>query len=297
MADLFKEIWINQIMEQYNADISWMADVEDMSEWVENNTINLAEAGVNPEVLINNTVYPVAFAERTDLPLALPLDYLDTEGTVIRNARKTELAYNKMASVNRGHSVALQQMGARRAAYFFSPAADDDNTPVLPTSGGDNGAGLCYITEDDILQLSSRFDDINAPRDQRVLVLHSKHLNELAKNSATLKAQQAYQGAVGSISKEVGNLFGFKIWVYNSSVVYNRNTGAKPAFGAAAAGTDAPSSFAFVKGEVMKAIGDYDFFYRLNDPEQKGDIINYQQRFVALPKRNKYIGAIYSAAV
>jgi hypothetical protein len=36
-------------------------------------------------------------------------------------------------------------------------------------------------------------------------------------------------------------------------------------------------------------------FERLDDPEQKGDIINFQMRGLALPKRDKAIGAIYSA--
>jgi hypothetical protein len=297
MPDLLQEIWLKQIQEQYQPDISFMAEVEDQSSFVEANTINLAEAGVLPEVLVNNNTYPVPFAERTDTPHALLLDYLDTVGTVIRNARKVELAYDKMASVLRGHVTALEQMGAKRAAHAFSPIQDNDNTPVLSTTGGDNGAGLCSITEDDILELSAKFDDLNVPLDSRILVLHSKHKNELLKTSTTLRQQQAFQGAKGSLTKDIGPLWGFKIYVYNSAVVYNRNTGVKPAFGAAAAGTDAPSSFAFVKDEVMKAIGTYEMFARLNDPEQKGDILNFQQRFIALPKRDKFYGAIYSAAV
>ena len=50
-----------------------------MDEYVNNNVINLAEAGVDPDVLINNTTYPVPIQERTDTPLTLALDYFDTK--------------------------------------------------------------------------------------------------------------------------------------------------------------------------------------------------------------------------
>ena len=46
----------------------------------------------------------------------------------------------------------------------------------------------------------------------------------------------------------------------------------------------------------MRALGTFDMFERLKDPEQKGDIINFQMRGIALPKRNKMIASIYSAA-
>lgn len=54
------------------------------------------------------------------------------------------------------------------------------------------------------------------------------------------------------------------------------------------------ASIAWIKTEVMRATGDTDVFHREKDPEARGDILGYQQRFTALPLRNKYIGAIYS---
>lgn len=297
MADLQKEIWLAQLIEQYYQDMGWMSEMEDMSQFVENNTINLSEAGVLPDVLVNNTVYPVPFAERTDTPNALALDVLDTEGTVIRNARKVELAYDKMSSVLRGHVEALRQMGGKRAAYAISPSANAGLTPVIPTSGGDNGNAFALITEADILALAARFDAIDAPEGSRVLVLHPTHFNELVGNSDTLARQRQYSSPEGVIRRGVFEMFGFSILKFRNGVVYNKNTGAKAAFGAAAAPlTDTIASFAFIRNEVMHAVGSYEMFSRLNDPEEKGDIINFQQRFIAMPKRAKYVAAIYSAA-
>src|SRR6185437_14671098 len=58
-AGLLKEIWISALMEVYYANYTFLTRSQDMSMFVENNTINLADCGVDPNVLVNNTVYPV----------------------------------------------------------------------------------------------------------------------------------------------------------------------------------------------------------------------------------------------
>jgi hypothetical protein len=44
----------------------------------------------------------------------------------------------------------------------------------------------------------------------------------------------------------------------------------------------------------MKAMGTTEMFATLKDPANKGDIFNFQMRFVALPLRAKYFASIYS---
>ena len=45
----------------------------------------------------------------------------------------------------------------------------------------------------------------------------------------------------------------------------------------------------------MRAMGTVDMFAKEKDPEIRGDIIGFQMRALALPIRNKAIGAIYTA--
>lgn len=42
----------------------------------------------------------------------------------------------------------------------------------------------------------------------------------------------------------------------------------------------------------MKADGTIDMFARIDDPEERGTIVGFQKRFIAMPIRNKGIGAI-----
>lgn len=286
-AKLTKEIWLSDIMEAFIPNRAFLSAASNMDQFVNNDKINLAEAGVDPNVLINNTTYPVPFAERTDTPLEIVLDVYDTEGTVIRNAEIVELAYDKRSSVIAGHKNALLNKFSQKAIHAYAPASNTGDTPVIATSGAASN-GFKMITFQDILDLKTAFDDMDAPED-RVLVLAPRHFNELAKQDLALM-KAILQG-------ENGVLYGFKLFNFSKTPRYNKSTGAKVAFGAAPApSTDTISSVAFCQAEVMRALGTFDMFDRLNDPEQKGDIINFQMRGIALPKRSKGISAIYSAA-
>jgi len=289
MAGINKEIWIEEILEGFYPNWSFLKEARDMSSFVENNTINLAEAGADPNVLVNNSTYPIPFATREDVPIALPLDTYNTEGTVVRRVEEIEAAYDKMQSVVAGHKNALLNELAKKAAHAWAPDADTTETPVIAT-GGDAADGFLKITLDNILALATRFDEMDAPEGSRVLVLHPQHLRQLAGEDKKL-----FKEFIGT--GQGFDLFGFKTYKYSKTPLFNKSTGVKKAYGAAAAPTtDTIASIAFVNTEVMKAQGTFDMFARLNDPEQAGDIINFMMRALALPLRNKGIGAIYSAA-
>ncbi len=284
---LEKEIWIADIKEGFIPKTNFLSAVTSMDDLVDNDKINIAESGVDPAVLINNSTFPVAFAGRTDTNNDLVLDTYDTEGTVIRNAEQKELAYDKRISVTRRHKIALLSKFAAKAAHAYAPAEDGANTPIIASSGAALGNFL-KITFEDILSLKDKFDQLEIPDDDRVLLLNPTHFNQLTMQDLNL---------MKAIMQSGQPLFGFKLFSSSKTPVYDKTTGVKAVFGAAAAPTtDTIASVAFAGSEMMKAQGTYDMFERLRDPEQKGDIINFQMRAIALPIRNKFMGAIYSAA-
>ncbi|ROT17454.1 hypothetical protein EEL52_13815 [Muribaculaceae bacterium Isolate-113 (HZI)] len=57
------------------------------------------------------------------------------------------------------------------------------------------------------------------------------------------------------------------------------------------------ASVAFYAKEVMKADGDIYMYKSEDDPKERGTIVGFDKRFVALPIRNKGIGAIVSDVV
>jgi hypothetical protein len=290
MAGLNKEIWINVIKEAFYPEFSFLNEAIDMSAFVDNDVINLAEAGVNPTVLKNNTTYPVASATRTDTALTLTLAYYDTESTIVRNAELAELAYDKVASIVYGHKQALLQRQYNEAAHAYAPAADGALTPIVQTTGT-LVSGFRRLTYADITAMAARFNAQNIPQAGRILVMDSVGLQHLMDEDRVLFNQMMQHSTNGA----PGMLYGFKVYTYENLPLYvAANT--KKAFGTTYAATDKYTrAIAFHKDEVMRAVGTLDMFERLKDPDARGDIIGFQQRFLALPIRSKAIGAIITA--
>lgn len=286
---LNKEIWIPQILEGFYADDSFIAEMRDMSAFVQYDIINLAEAGVNPEVLVNNTSYPIPFAQRADVPKQLPLDTYDTENTEIKSIETAELSYDKRESVLFGHRQALRMKFMEKAAQNIAPSTNTTYTPILRTTGADNGSGRRKMSYDDLLALESAFDEAEIPSEGRILVISTDHMKDLKAEDA-----KAYKDLLKDKSYA-----GFKIYKLAKKRLprYNFSTGAKIAFQAAALSTDATASIAFHKDEVMRAQGTVDLFIREKDPETRSDIMGLQMRGLSVPIRNKAIAAIYAGAV
>ena len=55
------------------------------------------------------------------------------------------------------------------------------------------------------------------------------------------------------------------------------------------------ASVAFYAKEVMKADGEIYMYANIDDPNERGTIVGFDKRFIALPIRGKGIGAIVSA--
>lgn len=281
-----KQIWISMLMEGFYPNRSFLTRSVDMTAMVEYNKINLAEAGVAPDVLVDNTDYPIETAQRDDIPLELPLHTFDTNNTVVRNVEAMELAYDKMESVVRQHRNVLQAKTAAYAANSWAPQQKKDLTPVMATSGtGKNRQGLTPLSFDDVLAMDAWFRSQDIDPSTMVAVLNPYHLADLMAEDMKLYKEML-----------TGNkLFGFDLYTFSQLPYYNATTGQKVAFGTSAAGTDTQCSLFYCANEVMRADGDIEVFARYKDPEQRGDLIGFQKRFTALPIRNKYQVAIYSA--
>jgi len=289
-AGLNKEVWLDEIIEDFYADDMFLSEMRDMSPFVDNNTINLAEAGDDPAVLLNNTSYPIAVAERTDTAIALALETYDTETTLLTAMEKAELAYDKMKSIADGHKNSLRMFFMERAAFNLVPATNTANTPIIKTTGGNNGNGNKRLLYADIVKLRTAFNNSEIPEEGRILILSSQHQEDLENED------------VDRFNKVLDKrmLLGFKLYFLADKRLprYNKTTDAKVAWqAAAAASTDVRASFAFHKNEVMRAQGTLDLFANLRDVDVRGDKVGFQMRGLSKPIRGKGIAAIYSPAV
>ncbi|QTE22396.1 hypothetical protein [Polaribacter cellanae] len=289
MATLKKQIWVKHLMKNFYPEYSFLQFAKDFSPLVEYDKITMTEVGIDPEVLINNTTYPITVAERTDTALEITLDLFETENTLIRRPEAVELAYEKLESVLYGHKMNLRTTTAKKAAHAFAPNSETTFTPVIEATGDDNGDGFKRLTVNDILLLKRRYDDLDIPKEGRYLVLDPKHTEDLIK--IDLKSFKD----ITDFSKGNPKRFaGFNMLEFTKNPKYT-NALVKIPFGSITAGNH--SSFSFQKDEVMKADGSVKMYETKDDPKERATIVGFDKRFVALPIRNKGIGAIVSVPV
>jgi hypothetical protein len=284
MAGVFKEIFATIILALFYPDASWLKELTSMDHMVENNAINLSQCGADPDVVENNSTWPLTTAQRTDAGIRIPLATFDTKPTHITNVEEMETAYNKAESVSRQHANTLYKKACMSAAYNLSPATHASNTPVLKTTGADNGKGFKALTYNDVTELSLAFDNGDLPQEGRILLLCPQHKKDLKNENIKLYKQMMTDGEID----------GFKIYTFTGTPKYNVATGAKMPYGSA---TGSVSSVAIVTGEAMRAMGTIEGEPEKRWADYRGWLLGFQMRFVALPFRAFGYGAVYSEEV
>lgn len=288
---LNKEVWISQILEGFYPDNSFLRKTVDYSQFVDNDRLHIASAGIDPKVLINNTTYPIKVVEREDEDNEITLDKFETENTIVRRPEALEYSFDKLESVIGQHRATLRKSVAMKAAHAFAPEQDTPDTPVITTTGtAANGRKrLCFA---DILTLKERFDDAEIPLDERYIVLHPKHVSDLL-----LEDIELFKDLTNIKDGEPFKFAGFGCFSFSQMPSYRlaESILKKIAYGAVAQEDDQFASVAFYAKEVMRADGEIYMYSTVDDPKERGTIVGFDKRFVALPIRGKGIGAIVSA--
>ena len=293
MSTLNTQVWVVQIQKNLYPAVSFLNYAQNFDQFVNSDIINIADAGFDPDVLINNTTYPISISEREDTNRSFELVLFETENTLVSAPKSVELSYDKMESVIYGHRMALQTKIGMKAAHAYAPTTDTEGTPIINTTGDDNGEGFKRIKVEDILKLKRRYDLMDIPQDKRYLVLDPRHTEDLILYD--LKAFKDITDFVNGVPKRFA---GFNILEFTKNPVYNATNTTKRTFGAVSdPNNDTFCSFSFSSNEVMKADGTMKMYANENDPELRGTIIGFDKRFIAMPIRNKGVGAIVSTKV
>ena len=286
---LNKEIWENQIMENFYPERSFLTRVKDFTAHVNANKLHIPSAGIDPKVLVNNNTYPIDVVGREDEDCEISLEKFETENTLVRRPEAIEYSYEKLESVISQHRNTLQTYTARKAVHAFAPIQDSVDTPLIYTSG-EEFQGRRRLCANDILTLKERFDDALIPLENRWIVLSPKHVSDLLREDLKL-----FKDITDLKNGEPFKFAGFGFYSFPYMPTYR--DGNKVAYGAEHQAGDKFASVAFYGGEVMKADGDLHAYLLEDDPRERGTIVGFDKRFIAMPIRNKGIGAIISELV
>jgi hypothetical protein len=170
---------------------------------------------------------------------------------------------------------------------------------VLKTTGDTAPeGGRKMLTRKDIILLKKAFDKIKCPVKGRILVLCPDHIADLLATDQKF-ADQYYNYTTGKIA----NLYGFEVYEFAACPYFSQpvvGEGATPAkkiaYGAVPAATDTQASVAYYAPRMFKATGTTKTYPTPAEATMQQHLYNVRHYFVALPKKQAAMGAIYSAA-
>ena len=282
---VFTEVWTGELVKSLRGGLegSWLDGVPDQSTIVNNDVIHLVEVGVDPDVLINNTTYPIPSQALEDKDIAVKLDKFQTKVTPITDDELYAASYDKMARVKESHSNAINDSKFTKAAHALCAQENTAKPPVLKTTGErDAETGRLRLTMADLVAMKAAMDKLHVPAENRRLVLCSDHVNDLLLVSQTFREQYNIDRATG----KVGKLYGFDVYEYANTPLYTQ-AGKKKNLGVAAEAGQFNCSFAFYTPRVFKVTGSTKMYYSeaATDPEYQRNKINFRHYFLCMPKK------------
>lgn len=294
-AGVLTEVWTGEMVKKLRAgDVATFLDgIPDYSQYAENDVIHLVDIGADPDVLVNNTTYPLDVQALQDGDIAIKLDKYQTKATPITDDELYALSYDKMESVKERHGSAILENKYAKAIHALAPDADAAATPVIKTTGAyvDGTTGRRMITRKDIIALKDKFDKAKIPLQGRRLVLCTDHVNDLLDTDQKFSAQY-YNYTTGKIA----NMYGFEVYEYVANPYFKTADGKKVAFGTAPGETDFQASIAFYSKRAFKASGSTKMYFSeaKTDPLNQRNLINFRHYYIVLPKKKDAIAAIMS---
>lgn len=302
MAGVYREIWTGELVESFQPAIeaSFLNEIPDESRWVqssgsgENQVIHLVDIGADPEVLINNTTYPIGYTELEDGDIAFQLDKFTTVATKVTDDELYAITYDKISVVNKKHKNAILAKKFAKAAHALAPQEHSVDTPVIGTSGATVG-GFKLATVNDIIDLGGALTDAGVPDDgNRILVLNTKHNTNIVK-----EVKDFYKDYINIQTGQLRPLFhGFKIYLYHEMPFYLAADNTKVSFGAVFnPAIHTVASVAFYAPDMFRAEGTTKMYYDQPTTQNHASAVNYRHYYLVSPKKARSIAALVSTKV
>ncbi|MDM1045878.1 hypothetical protein HX004_14055 [Myroides sp. 1354] len=293
----FPEIWESRVITLLTtSDVApWLDNIPELDTDVytlgentatEKNIIHIPIETFSPDVLINNTTYPIEVQEFEDGTVQLTLDKYQTKATSISDDSAMGASYPKIDSATRGHRRQINTTKYKKAAHAIAPAANTASTPIIELP--DN------YTANDVYQamvsVKDGFDKNEIPEDNRRFVMATDHYNKLLTDRERF-GNLLVDHNTGKVNQQIA---GFHVFTYVSNPKYSATTKAKLAWGAIADPEDKVGSFAFYVDNIGKKTGNTKQYFSpaASNPTTQTNLLNYRHYFIAMPVQNKAIGAI-----
>lgn len=294
MASLKRQIFEDRVVTAlgHADDANFLEGVEDVSRYVigdmEGMTINRTYLGVHPTVLVNNTTYPIPVEALADENIPISLDKHQTTQTPISDDDMYASTYDRIDAVNKLHVEAIVEKKYDRAAHALAPQNHSASTPILITTGADDGTGRKKLTKTDVINFRRALKKF---RTGMRVVWCDDHINDILEWDENFDKQFA-DNKTGLVS----NKWGFESYAYSENPYFTVATKTKLSFGAVPGAGDRQCSFAFLPKRAVKANGKTKFYISKSEdnPGTQSNLMNYRHYAIAMPTVIQHRGAIVS---
>jgi hypothetical protein len=282
-----KELWLGTIQEQLFKNDEFLNTVGlDHSAYVTNRTVHIPQAGSNPTISKNLSVFPAPIGTRTDADLTYNIDLFYSQPIRVGIDETQYLSYDKRASVLSSHLKKMRNVIGNNTLYTWAAAGAAN---IVRTTGATATADALApgatgtrkpLTLNDFYAASAILDgqDLN-PADARYAVIPASMYWQLLKDSNITKALEWGSNPVAP-SGRVPMIAGITLLRRSSGVVYD-NTGTPviktvndEGVPTATATSDNLAVQVFSESYVSKAIGQIDVYQLENDPSYYGNIMS-----------------------
>lgn len=273
------EIWVKSIIEGLFANNTFAARSVDHSEFVNNKTVHVPNAGAAPNVEKNRTVFPASVTKREDVDLKYDMDEYTVDPVRISHAEQVELSHDKRESIVRQSRRKLAQDIYDSIIYDWIPegvkAVETLGAAVAAHIKGATG-NRKLMTKKTVEELQTLFDEQDLPEEGRCILLDARMYNQLM-NSMTDAEQNNFLNCADPARGVIGKYLGFDFYK-RSKVAKVATDGTVKPWSAAAAATDCAAGLAWHEDCVSRALGESVLFDDENNPLFYGDIISFLQR-------------------
>ena len=296
MPKNFPEVWLRRVRRNISEAVNapWLEGIAEIDTPIielgagsasEKNIIHIPKTMFKPDVLINNTTYPIALQPYTDDEDIIKLDKYQTKVTTVSDDDVIGASYDKIDVVTKMHTEAITEKKYTRGLHSYAPDANTADTPVIKTTG-ELAGGRRRLTYADLVSLRSKFKQ----KKNRRLVLSDDHWNDLLLDRERF-GDKLVNYNTGDPAPVIA---GWQIFTYEESPAFDLATLNKVPFGAVVDAGKGFASVAFCTDRVTKKTGlTKQYFAPASlDPENQINKLAYRHYFLALPFEKAYLGAI-----
>lgn len=302
---LDKELWIETIQETLTKNDEFLGIAQNHDSYVKNVTVHIPQAGANPTIGKNLSVFPAPIGSRTDADLTYNVDLFYSPPIRIGRDETQFITYDKRASIISSHMRKMRNVLGNTALYAWAATNSANSAQQVRTTGSNTSNLAPGATGTRKAATLANFYEANAildaqdlnPADARYAIIPSSMYWSLINDSNISKYLEWGSSPVAPSGK-VPMIAGITLLKRSSVLVYD-NTGTPVIKAVNDEGT--PSSTAtsdnmgiLVVSEsyVSKAMGQIEVFENDGVAQYYGDIISAIVPFGASKMRTNGEGIV-----